>query len=159
MGKVISSSEPFFLGSAASQWNTISYDQYGREVSTVDFRGKMITTTYNGLVVTTDDGIRSATVKRDAFGNIIFVSDDGGDIEYTYFSNGVVKTSNYGGHIILTEIDDWGRKSFMYDPNTEEYNYEYDLLGRMLSKTSPKGRTTYEYNNDGLLEKRLSAVT
>ncbi len=146
-GKATRVSEPYF--SSASQWNVTGYDQYGRPTTTQLHTGKTITTTYSGLSTTVNDGTKSVTTTRDAAGNIAEVTDPGGTIAYTYYANGVMKSTNYDGHQIDVDIDGWGRKTRLHDPTAGVYTYSYNILGEVLEETTPKGTTTYTYDAYG----------
>jgi YD repeat-containing protein len=113
------------------------------------YTGKVSTTRYNGLSVTVSDGTKSKTVTKNAVGNIVKMVDPGGTINYAYFANGSMKEANYGTHIVKTEIDDWGRKKKLIDPAAGTYNYTYNILGEILTETTPKGKTTYQYDGNG----------
>tara|TARA_B110000046_G_scaffold86197_1_gene94277 strand:+ start:1681 stop:7917 length:6237 start_codon:yes stop_codon:yes gene_type:complete len=147
IGRTLRESEPYFT--TASQWNQSGYDSYGRMISQQLYTGKVITTRYNGLSVTVSDGTKSKTVTKNAVGNIVKMVDPGGTINYAYFANGSMKEANYGTHIVKTEIDDWGRKKKLIDPAAGTYNYTYNILGEILTETTPKGTTTYQYDGNG----------
>ncbi len=64
-------------------------------------------------------------------------------IVYTYYGNGVMKSANYGSHVVHTEIDDRGRETKLIDPSAGTYTYRYNNLGEILEETTPKGPTVY----------------
>ena len=146
-GKTLRASEPFF--DSPTQWNQTSYDKYGRLISKQLYTGKVITTEYNGLSVTVDDGTKTVTTTKDAAGNTIKLKDLGGTINYTYFANGVMKSANYGDNVVTTKIDEWGRKKELNDPSAGKYTYEYNMLGETIKETTPKGYTQYTYDSFG----------
>lgn len=146
-GRIIKESEPYF--SYPSQWNTIVYDAYGREVTRTSYNGLVANITHNGLVTTVDDGTKTVKTTKDGMGNIIKMEDPGGSITYTYFGNGAMKSANYGSHIVNTEIDEWGRKTKLTDPSTGTYTYRYNSLGDVLEEVTPKGKTNYTYDSFG----------
>lgn len=151
-GRVIRESEPYF--SNPSQWNTIAYDTYGREIARTSFNGLVANTTYNGLLITVDDGTETVKTTKDGMGNIIKMEDNGGSIIYTYYGNGAMKSANYGSHVVQTEIDGWGRKTKLTDPSTGTYTYQYNSLGDILEEATPKGRTLYAYNAFGKISNK-----
>lgn len=153
-GEKLRDSEPYFSSAAPTQWNQYSYDIYRRPIAQQLFIGRIINTTYNGLTITVDDGIKSVSSTKDAAGNVIQVQDEGGIIDYTYYANGEMKTANYGGHIVSFSIDGWGRKTSLTDPSAGTYNYEYNILGDLLSQSTPKGTTTYTYDTTGKLQSK-----
>lgn len=154
-GRIIKESEPYF--SSPSQWNSVAYDQYGREIVHRKFNGQIVNISYNGLTTTVNDGVKTVKTTKDGGGNIIKLQDPGGAITYTYHGNGVMKTANYGGNIVRTEIDGWGRKMKLIDPSAGTYTYKYNSIGEVLEETTPKGKTNYGYDSFGkLLQKNVT---
>lgn len=150
-GRKLKESEPYFNSASPSQWNIYSYDMYGRPISQQLYTGKIINTTYNGLTATVNDGTKTVTSTKDAVGNIISIQDEGGTVNYTYYANGKLKSTNYGGHTVNVTIDGWGRKTELTDPSAGTYSYQYNILGELLQETTPKGTTTYQYSAIGKL--------
>ncbi|MBR9845305.1 MAG: hypothetical protein GYB35_03945 [Algicola sp.] len=151
IGKKFRESEPYFSTSSASQWNQYFYDSYGRPISRQLYTGKTINTTYNGLVTTTNDGTKTVVTTKIASGNIASVQDPGGTVTYTYHGNGAMKSANYGSHTVNVTIDDWGRKQNLIDPSSGSYTFNYNILGEIIEEISPKGVTTYNYDDYGKL--------
>ncbi|REC49537.1 polymorphic toxin type 23 domain-containing protein [Chryseobacterium pennipullorum] len=148
-------SEPYFSTATPIKWTIAEYDVYGRTVKNTFPTGKIITTSYNGLSVTVADAQRTQTITKDEWGNKIKMTDNGGIINYTYYANGGLKTSNYAGHIINVEQDGWGRKTKMSDPSAGgDYTYLYDGMGQLLKEEGPKGVTTYVYDAYGRTTKK-----
>ena len=150
-GKKIKESEPYFEGSSATQWNKYEYDALDRVIEQQLYTGKTITTCYEGMTVTVEDGTLKSSKTLDAMGNVIKHADKGGEILYDYYPNGTLKTANYDGSIISVEQDGWGNKTKLDDPSAGIYTYEYDVVGRLLTETTPKGQTEYTYDNYGKL--------
>ncbi len=146
-GRKIAESEPYF--SKASQWNTTAYDNFGRIIAKTSFNGLVANIQYNGLTTTVNEGTKTVKTTKDAGGNIIKLVDNGGTINYTYHGNGVMKSANYGGHIVHTEIDGWGRKKKLTDPSAGTYTYKHNNFGELLTETAPKGTTSYTYDAFG----------
>ncbi|WP_460692271.1 FG-GAP-like repeat-containing protein [Mucilaginibacter puniceus] len=151
-GRQISQSEPG-IGSY-SQVNTTEYDDYGRIATMTSYTGKTTTMSYNGLQTTVNDGTKSVTNTRDAMGNIKTVQDPGGTINYTYFGNGGLKSTDYGGSGQTIEQDGWGRKTKLTDPSAGVYMYTYNQFGEPLTEVTPKGTTTYTYLADGRINSK-----
>jgi RHS repeat-associated protein len=147
--RVWKESEPF-TGSA-SQWNTTEYDLYGRIKKVTSFTGRVTNYTYSGLNTTINDGVKSITTTLNGMDKVVSVQDPGGTINYTYHGNGEMKTTSYGGLVTSTEIDGWGRKTKLTDPNSGVYRYEYNGFGETTKEISPKGTTTYTYSPVGKL--------
>ena len=150
-GKKIKESEPYFEGNSATQWNELEYDALDRIIEHRLFNGKTITTCYEGMTVTVEDGEQKTSKTLDAMGNVIKHADMGGEILYDYYPNGTLKTANYDGIIISVQQDGWGNKTRLEDPSAGNYTYTYDILGRLLTEVTPKGQTEYVYDNFGKL--------
>ncbi|WP_300685078.1 RHS repeat-associated core domain-containing protein [Chryseobacterium sp.] len=148
LGKVTRQSQPFFDGEAV-KWNTTEYDDFNRIIKNVTYTGKVITTCYEGLKVTVEDGYQKTSKTLDAIGNTIRHQDHGGVINYSYYPNGALKETNYEGSKTTYEIDDWGNKKKMIDPSLGTFNYFYDNAGRLTRQESPKGYTEIQYDNLG----------
>jgi RHS repeat-associated protein len=152
-------SEPYF-GTAATQWNETQYDEYGRTKQNISFTGKTTTITYSGLTTTVNDGSKTKTSIKNAIGNVVSMTDSpGGTINYTYFANGNLKSTNYGGVITTIEQDGWGRKTKLTDPSAGEYRYAYNELGETTSEITPNGTTTYTLDAVGKLTKKTISGT
>ena len=148
-GKKTKISEPYFA-SETVLWNTIEYDEINRPIKQTSFNGKVITTCYEKLKVTVQDGHKKTSKTLDAMGNTIKHSDAGGTIYYKYYPNGALKETNYDGIVTKIEIDGWGNKTKLVDPSAGTYLYEYDNLSRIKKETNPKGGiTSYTYDDLG----------
>ncbi len=150
-GKKLKESEPYFSTASPTQWNESSFDNYGRAISQQLYTGSVINTSYDGLSATVSDGTKTITSTKDAQGNIISIQDNGGTINYTYYANNKLKSTDYGGHVINISMDGWGRKTVLNDPSAGNYTYQYNILGEITQETTPKGTTTYQYNSLGKL--------
>ena len=149
IGRVTRESEPYLQ--SASKWTSNYYDAYGREKSKTLPSGRIVFYSYNGLSATVNDGVKTTTTTLDALGNIVRITDPGGTVKYTYHANGAMKTTDYDGHTITSDIDGWGRKKNLNDPAAGNYTYQYNDYGEVLEETTPKGATTYEYDDHGKL--------
>ncbi|MGB5554275.1 MAG: FG-GAP-like repeat-containing protein, partial [Flavobacteriaceae bacterium] len=141
-------SEPY-IGTAAGQWNTTEYDFYGRPKTLTSYTGKVTNITYSGQSITVNDGTKTVVTTKNALGNITQVTDPGGTISYTYFGNGVMKTSTFAGITMTIEQDGWGRKTKLIDPSAGTYTYAYNGFGQLTKETTPKGVTDYTYSTVG----------
>ena len=91
---------------------------------------------------------RSVTTTYDAWGNAKTVTDNGGTINYTYFSNGLPKTVGS----INIEYDAAGNKTSLTDPDAGTKKYTYAADGTILTETDARGVvTTYTYDSLGRL--------
>jgi len=152
LDRLIRESEPYSVG-APSQWNEIIYDSYGRPDTQTLYTGRVIDISYNQLTTTVNDGIKTVTTVRNQFGSIESITDPGGTINYTYYGNGNLKSSNYNGAVISVEQDGWGRKKKLTDPSAGVYKYEYNGFGELIEEITPKGSTKYEYELGRLMKK------
>jgi RHS repeat-associated protein len=148
------------------------YDALDRITSTTDATGT-VTTTYDGLTTTTTDqtGV-SKDLTSDIFGNLVEVREyNQGE---TYLSE-----YSYDANSNLTNITDaiGNERDFTYDlignklssntiqktADTHMYEYEYDILGRLITETKPDGaitsltydalsRVSTSENDDGITE-------
>ncbi|WP_167027646.1 RHS repeat-associated core domain-containing protein [Chryseobacterium sp. Tr-659] len=141
-------SEPFFEGEAP-KWNSIEYDEMSRPVKNTAFTGKVMTTCYEGMKVTVDDGYKKTSKTIDAMGHVVRHQDHGGVVAFSYYPNGAIKESNYEGIKTTYEIDGWGNKKKESDPTAGTFTYEYDNLSRITKETNPKGYTLYTYDSLG----------
>ncbi|WP_185113851.1 RHS repeat-associated core domain-containing protein [Chryseobacterium indologenes] len=148
LGRKIKISESAFEGEPV-KWNTIEYDELSRPVKNIAFTGKVITTCYEGMKVTVDDGYKKSSKTLDAMGHVVRQQDHGGVLIFSYYPNGALKETNYEGIKTKFEIDGWGNKSKMTDPSAGTFTYEYDGLSRITKETNPKGYTLYTYDDLG----------
>ncbi len=154
-GKVVRTSEPYYYNETPL-WNTTEYDYLNRPVKQTLYTGKVVTTCYEGLKITVQDGHKKISRTLDASGHVIEHNDSGGKIKYTYYPNGALKEANYDGIAIKNEQDGWGNKTKTIDPSAGTYEYNYDNFGRLLKEITPKGFTTFTYDSYG---KVLTEVT
>lgn len=149
-GRKIKLSEEQFEGEPV-KWNTIEYDELNRPVKNITFTGKVITTCYEGMKVTVDDGYKKTSKTLDAMGHVIRQQDHGGIISFSYYPNGSPKETNYEGIKTTFEIDGWGNKTKIVDPSAGTFSYAYDNLSRITTETTPKGYTLFTYDDLGRL--------
>lgn len=154
-GQIARTSDPYYEGSGTPLWTVLSYDPFNRPISQLLPTGKVITTAYNIKQTLVDDGTRSVATTINGAGDIAEVTDPGGTITYSYHGNGELRTADYGGQRITTEIDGWGRRTRLSDPSAGTYTYAYNTYGELLESTTPKGSTIHTYDAYG---KQLTAV-
>jgi RHS repeat-associated protein len=147
-------SEPYF-GASPSQWNTVEYDDYGRVKTTTTFTGKIINTQYSGLTTTVNDGTKTKTIIKNGIGNVVSMTEaPGGTITYTYYANGNLRESNFGGVKTTIKQDPWGRKTELNDSSAGIYKYQYNDFGEITSEETPNGITTYNLTSLGKLDNK-----
>jgi len=150
MGRPWRKSDPY-TGATPSQWTTTSYDVYSRPLSVTLPTGKVTNMSYSGLSMTVNDGTKSTTTTKNAIGLVTTQQDPGGTINYTYYSNGAMKTADYGGSVQSIEQDGWGQRTKLTDPSAGIYNYQYNAWNELTKEISPKGSTDYQYDAKGKL--------
>ncbi|HEX9980164.1 MAG TPA: RHS repeat-associated core domain-containing protein [Flavobacterium sp.] len=148
MGRKYRSSEPYFTGSTP-QWTTYSYDNYSRITQIGSFTGLNTGYGYVGLTATTNDTFKTTTVVKNANGHTVSSSDPGGQISHTYYANGLLKSSTYGSAVLNFKYDGRGNKRELNDPSAGVQTYTYNILGELLTETTPKGTTTYTLDGVG----------
>jgi len=165
LGREIKESEPYFEGQSANLWNVIEYDDtvFPASVTVKSFNGKKVKTSVSGLTTTEqeENGNQRTTSKTtDALENVVSSTDKGGTIQYSYNATGEQIQAKYGGNVVTTKFDAWGRKLEFNDPSNGLYKYEYDGFGQPKKIISPKGTKEYTYNNLGQLifQKELSTA-
>ena len=122
------------------QWNTNTYDSYGRLIRLKSYTGQVVTTSYAGLSTTTTDGTQTKVTVKDHDGLIASLTDQGGTVYFKYNADGQVVLSDYDGYKIRTSYDALGRKQKVNDPSAGAYAYTYNGFDQLLTETSPKGK-------------------
>lgn len=150
-GRIVKMSEPFF--ESATAWNEMIYDAYGRNIEQREYTGKLTTISYPGLSVLVNDGTMSSTTILNSSGLVSQKTDLGGTIKYKYHGNGTLHETELDGLKTIVEIDAWGRKTKLTDPSAGIYEYGYNLFGETTLEKTPKGNTTYIYDDFGRLDK------
>lgn len=179
-GRVLTQSVPY-SGTSPSAVTSTTYDVLGRPLSITPPDNISTSYSYNGLITTvtepdTSGGVTThvTTTTTDERGRTIsLVPPTGPSVTYTYDQldrlNTVVRggltttlTYDYAGHKISMTDPDMGNWTYEYNAvgNLEtqedalhcELNMSYDLLNRLLSKTSGTGcattvNTTYAYDS------------
>ncbi|MFT3946516.1 MAG: RHS repeat-associated core domain-containing protein [Agriterribacter sp.] len=153
MGRPWRKSEPY-TGTAPSQWTATEYDVYSRPVKVTLPAGKVTNMSYSGLSVTVNDGTKTTVTTKNAIGLVTTQQDPGGSVNYTYYSNGAMKTADYGGSTQTLEQDGWGRKTKLTDPSAGVYVYQYNAWDELTGENSPKGNTAYQYDAKGKLTQK-----
>lgn len=152
-GQIYHVSDPYFAGGSvvwAVSYST--YDLYGR-VTAID-RNTGRNTTYGyatNRVTETTDG-KTTWKETDSQGLVTTAHDNGGDIVYSHFPDGKVKTVTAPGGVVTSmQYNDAARnQTQLADPSAGTINYTYNALGKIKTQTDARGRlTTYTYLPDG----------
>ncbi|MDI9337346.1 MAG: SpvB/TcaC N-terminal domain-containing protein, partial [Alphaproteobacteria bacterium] len=140
-------------------WTTYIYDYLNRPICTNLPNGKIITNTFNGLVSTGFDGVKTSEQWLDVNGNKTKIIDNGQTIFYFYNANGTIKNTNYNGHCVSFTYDDWGRKTSQLDSsvNYKPYRYAYNEWGEQIAEYTPNNDSTIiTYNIYGKVLQKTS---
>ena len=151
-GRVRRESVPDFY--YPKKWNVTEYDLYGRIALLQEATGRTIKTDYDGLRTQVSDGTKTATTTKNALDQIVELADPGGTIRYAYHANGELRQADYGGYVVSTEIDNWGRKNKLIDPTAGTFGYIHNDWGELLEETAPKGKTVYQYDTYGRMTQK-----
>ncbi|CAD0007102.1 FG-GAP-like repeat-containing protein [Flavobacterium chungangense] len=144
-------SEPYF-GANPTEWNETKFDLYGRPTKTVLFNLRKTTANYSGLVTSITDGLKTKTITKNAFGNVVSSGETlGGTINYSYFSNGNLKQTKYNNIAIDINQNGWGQKTSLIDPSAGTFEYKHNDLGELEEETSQNGnvKTTITRDSSG----------
>lgn len=155
LGRKLKESLPYYEFTGTPKWTTYEYDYLHRPVKITSATGKIQTTTYEGLKVTSSDGTRFKSITKDPFGRDAVVSDNGGSINNTYYATGQLREADYGGHKIIATIDGWGNKKSLTDPSAGTYTYAYDAFGQLTDEITPKGSYKYTFDGFGKLANKM----
>ncbi len=144
---------------AGGAWQN-RYDANGELVATVDPTGVTRTATVNRSdnSVTVDDGLLSATLRRDALGRPVSeASGDDGARTFVYDACGrVVEILDPEGGLTLIRRDAAGRPIEIVDPTGVSTRFAYDACGRLAQMIAADGAvTTRVYDADSRLVRQL----
>jgi RHS repeat-associated protein len=148
-GQLYRVSEPG-ISVTPSQWNTHSYDTYGRITGITRPSGRNTTFTYSSSRVTETTGGKVSWKETNSMGLVTTAHDNGGDITYTYYPDGVVKTITNGTTVSSMEYNLLGAQTKLTDPSSGVVEYTWDAYGRLTSQKNARNQTTtYTYYADG----------
>jgi YD repeat-containing protein len=167
-GQLYQVSEPS-TSTSPSQWNTYTYDTYGRADYIDRPSGRDTDYAYNNNRVTETTGGKVRWKETDSQGLVTAANDAGGDITYNYYPDGQVKTITAPGSVVTSmQYDLAGNQTQLADPSAGTISYTYDAFGqvrtminarsqttthdyyadgRLLTRDTPEGTTTYRYNS------------
>ena len=185
-GNLFTSTLPYKTGEVVLTTTNL-YDIYNRLSSSANTIGTTsYSYTYNNGKLTTSITNPAGQVKSqvtDATGKMTSSTDNGGTLDYTYYSNGNIKEVKQGSQTLSSHVyDEYGRQTSMTDINagTTQYvtdalgqitsmitatsqtiTYIYDIMGRKTNYTRPEGSTTYTFypTGSGGATNQLNTVT
>ncbi|MDB4582941.1 FG-GAP-like repeat-containing protein [Draconibacterium sp.] len=171
-GQVYRISDPS-TSTTPSQWTVNAYDSYGR-IDNIDRPTIDTDYSYSTNRVTETNGSRTTWKEVSSMGLVTKAHDDGGDITYTYYPDGALKSVIAPGNIITSlEYDLAGNRTKLIDPSSGTTTDSYDGYGqlktttnnrgqqtsinyladgRVNTKTMPEGTETWSYNTNKMLE-------
>ncbi len=157
-GQLYRISEPS-TSSLPSQWNTHTYDNYGRVTGITRPSGRNTAFAYSNNRVTETTGGKARWKETDSQGLVTTAHDNGGDIVYAYFPDGKVKTISAPGGVVTTmEYGDAARnQTKLIDPSAGTIEYTYDSFGQLKTQKNARNQTvTYNYYLDGRLNNKVT---
>ncbi len=100
------------------------------------------------LTVTTSSPSDTSSQTTDAAGMLTAATNNGGTLNYTYYSHGGLRTVSNGSVALTTNTyDEYGRQTALTDVNAGTTEYEYDALGQLVWQENAAGdETTMLYN-------------
>jgi YD repeat-containing protein len=158
LGRVAQTSSPYFSG-ATPNWSVPAYDALGRVTSVTTPGNRTTTTTYDGLTTTVTNPLgQTKTAVKNSQDKVTSVTDDAGPLSYQYDAFGnLLQVTDPGGNINAMQYDIRGRKVAMQDPDMGSWTYQYNVLGELVSQTDAKGQTTtMVYDKLGRMESRTT---
>jgi len=125
------------------------YDDYNRLVSVESSESQLGAVEYayayhggNATVTVTNPAGQVSTATTDATGKVIASTDDGGSLNFEYYSSGNQKRVRIGSvQLAYFEFDDCGRQTLLKDKNAGDTRYEYNAFGELIRQTDANGIT------------------
>lgn len=154
LGNVATQTNPYYLNETPIT-TTNTYDGYNR-LQTVSNGLNTVTYSYTKLaggnvkLTISDAAGQNLSRTSDPAGRIVTSSDKGGDLHFTYNSQGLQTEVKHGGMTIISSAyDPYGRQTSLTDKNAGTITYEYDAFGQLVKQTDSKG-TIYQMTYDQL---------
>jgi RHS repeat-associated protein len=150
-GNVLSKTDP------SGEVTKATYDAASSPLTLTEADGGTWTFTYNDHEQLTSIEDRTgrvvATLTYDDYGELTRKTTADGDTTYTYFANGLLKTStDPADRTTSYTYDSAGRAATVKGPDGRLWSYTYDGDGRTRTVTDPASQTTtFSYDNSGNL--------
>lgn len=131
------------------------YDELGRVLTDSLSSGKVVRFSYQNRSVTSSTAGRSLTKITDAWGNVLKTVDaSGGEVIYTYGSNGLpIEITSNGSSVHMT-YDEAGNRTSIEDPDAGISTAFYTADGKIINQKDAKGTVTqHTYDELGRISK------
>ncbi|MCP3906961.1 MAG: RHS repeat protein [Oceanicoccus sp.] len=158
--------EPY--ATSTGLYTQFAYDNLGRNHETTLPTGVKLVTDYSLIgsnkistykehnYTTWDDVSRT----MNAYGEPVSIVDEGGEITYDYYSTGLPKSITSNSSTIEMEYDMHGNRTSIDDPDAGEITTVYNSFDELISQTDARGKTyTMEYDLLGRITSRTGAET
>ncbi len=157
-GQLYRVSEPT-ASTSPSQWNIYTYDTYGRTDYIDRPSGRDTDYSYSGKRVTETTGGKTRWKETNSRGLVTQANDYGGDILYSYYPDGRLKTITAPGNVVTSmQYDLAGNQTQLADPSAGTINYTYDAFGQIATIINARSQTTtYNYYADGRPDTKFSS--
>jgi RHS repeat-associated protein len=157
-GELASVSEPYYDSGSPSQSTTYTYDDYGRPSGISRFTGSSTSYSYSSNTVTETTNSDTYTKTYNADGTLAEATDPGGTLTYAYYPDGKSYTISKGSNTITTlSYDIAGNKTQMVDNSAGTISYTYTKFGELKSQTTARNyTTTLNYYSDGRLDTKVT---
>ena len=152
MGRVSSSSLPYFEGLETPRWVSYSYDPMGRVTRVTNPDNTFVTRSYLlGTTASIDANFHKREEERDAYGRLVEVREyTGASPNFTLYATtrygyGLLGTldnvTDAAGNVTRIGYDTLSRKRWMTDPDMGYWTYQYDANGNLSSQTDARNYT------------------
>ena len=152
-GRLWKKYEPATTTTIPSDYTLYEYDTKNRLNKITTAGGKITNITFSGNRVTeTSEGLTSWK-ETNSQGLLTTASDFGGNLTYSYYPNGQVKSISHPGGETKMEYDLAGNQTKLNDPDAGITKYYHNAYGRITAQVNAQGDSTYyRYTSDGLLD-------
>ena len=145
LGRVVSTTQPYYQNATPVLASTQVYDQANRVTTRTYADGSTETNTCGAYRTTATDTLgRTTTTWRDSH-HVVSVTDPAGQVmayAYDAFDN-LVAMRDPAGNSTTASFNIRGWRLSLNDPDTGSSAYWYDALGRMVAQTDAKGSTIW----------------
>ena len=125
------------------------YDIVGRDSIETSSTGSVTHYTYGNRTTTTETDGKSFTKTFDAWGNVKTSTDPVSSVSYSYSSVGKPSAITCNSNTVRIYYDRKGARTKIVDPDAGSTEFTYDALGRVVTKTDPRGQVTWTYDAFG----------